>query len=475
MPDQSTAAEPKISPEEFASKIKAKYPAYANVSNAELTHRFIAKYPVYKERVDWGAAAPAGMTGATVSTGRVGPESAAGKFMSAAQPKLAAAAPAVGGTIGAVAGGLVAGPPGAVVGAAYGGGVGEAAREKQMGEKSSLGHQVGEAALQGGMEFVGGTVAPRVLGKIGSMAAKSIDADSKMAKLLGLKITKRGVNSKEAAEQITSLVNKEVKGYKDLGELQAKVTQVKEGYNQATDSLINTHSLTSRSIPWTNIVYRNGVNAIQEAEAFNRPTKAIDELVDMLDKKITTPHAAPKDLLDIRRTLLRETDPASGQAMWPAGTKQFRTMLYHDINREIKDALPAQAAREFSTNNSKVSRLIHAENAIKAKNAKLFTGQIKPEESAAAEFGSKVVGAAKHSLPAIGAYEGYRQHHSVTGAVAGAAIGYGASKAIGSTAARAAVARVAPKLAAAAKHSPQAARALQALTEVQSVNNRPDK
>jgi hypothetical protein len=38
---------------EFAEKIKAKYPAYKDIDNRELSEKFIAKYPVYKEQVSF--------------------------------------------------------------------------------------------------------------------------------------------------------------------------------------------------------------------------------------------------------------------------------------------------------------------------------------------------------------------------------------------------------------------------------------
>ncbi len=38
--------------DEFAAKIKAKYPAYQSLDNATLTQKFIAKYPVYASQID---------------------------------------------------------------------------------------------------------------------------------------------------------------------------------------------------------------------------------------------------------------------------------------------------------------------------------------------------------------------------------------------------------------------------------------
>src|SRR6185312_899910 len=46
--------------DDFAAKIKAKYPEYANVDNAVLAHRIVQKYPEYGSQVDLNArSAPA--------------------------------------------------------------------------------------------------------------------------------------------------------------------------------------------------------------------------------------------------------------------------------------------------------------------------------------------------------------------------------------------------------------------------------
>ena len=38
--------------DEFANKIKAKYPDYAEMNNQELTRKMLAKYPDYADQVD---------------------------------------------------------------------------------------------------------------------------------------------------------------------------------------------------------------------------------------------------------------------------------------------------------------------------------------------------------------------------------------------------------------------------------------
>lgn len=44
--------EHKLSVNEFAEKIKAKYPEYSRINNRELVTKILNKYPVYKENVD---------------------------------------------------------------------------------------------------------------------------------------------------------------------------------------------------------------------------------------------------------------------------------------------------------------------------------------------------------------------------------------------------------------------------------------
>lgn len=44
---------PKISPDDFAQKIKAKYPDYKDVDNTELINKIIQKYPEYKEQINF--------------------------------------------------------------------------------------------------------------------------------------------------------------------------------------------------------------------------------------------------------------------------------------------------------------------------------------------------------------------------------------------------------------------------------------
>src|SRR6266487_3293671 len=44
-------ADPLLTPTEFAQQIKAKYPDYASVPDAELAAKMLEKYPEYRDRV----------------------------------------------------------------------------------------------------------------------------------------------------------------------------------------------------------------------------------------------------------------------------------------------------------------------------------------------------------------------------------------------------------------------------------------
>jgi hypothetical protein len=54
----------KLTPDQFAEKIKAQYPAYANIDNSTLTQKMLAKYPQYADKVDMGGTAGAPTQGA---------------------------------------------------------------------------------------------------------------------------------------------------------------------------------------------------------------------------------------------------------------------------------------------------------------------------------------------------------------------------------------------------------------------------
>ncbi len=406
-------------------------------------------------------------TPSSVSTGRVAPESGAGKFMGAA---VHAASPILA-TVGAIGGLALAGPPGAMVGAAVGGGVGKAVETKAETGKVSAGQTYDAAVGQGLLEGAGGPLASKALGAAGRMAARGVD--SSMAKILGLRFAKNprlGRATVEQIEKIANVVNQHVGGAATLPKLAEKIGTVKEGLNQATEQIVQ-NTPGAKLVPFDSIVTDTAIKAQDVARATGREgyVKPIDELWHTLLNKLPS-NAVPKDILELRRSLLKEND-ASGQAIWPAGTKKFRLMLYHDLNDAIGKALPSIEASKFAANNAKVSKLIMAEDAVKERLAKRVTGQ-----EARKTMGEVAIGAAKAgALPALGAAEGYRESHSFEGAVIGGAVGYAASRALTSTGTRSlgiglkkAAAKALPYLSKAAQYSPAAARTLQAISDIRS-------
>jgi len=409
-------------------------------------------------------------TPSSVSTGKTGPESAAGKFMTSA---VHAASPVLA-TVGAVVGVAAAGPPGAMAGAAAGGGIGKAIQTHAESGKVSAGQTYDATVGQGLLEGVGGPLTSKALSSLGKVAAAGVD--SSMAKLLGLKFAKNprlGRATVEQIEKIANVVNTHVGGATTLPRLAAKIGAVKESFNQATENLIQ-NTPGAKVIPYDHIVTNTAIAAQDFARATGREgfVKPIDDTWQLLLKKLPS-NATPKEILEVRRSLLKETD-ATGQPLWPAGTKKFRAMLYGDLNHAIKSALPPRESAQFGVNNYNVSKLILAEDAIKERLAKRVTGQ-----EARKTFGEFAMGAAKAgALPALGAAEGFRETHSAAGAITGAAVGYGASRLAGSTGAaslgiltKRAIAKAAPYLSKAAQYSPAAARTLQTINAIRSQPN----
>jgi hypothetical protein len=130
---------PTMTTEQFASKIKAKYPQYQSIPDSELTQKVIAKHPVYQQQVFQ-----------TTQGGVTPTPSKAGKAFDTVAQGFVNNEAGIGATTGAVAGGAIAGPVGAAAGGAFGGAVGEAAREHATGEKPDS-TKVTKSALLGGL------------------------------------------------------------------------------------------------------------------------------------------------------------------------------------------------------------------------------------------------------------------------------------------------------------------------------------
>lgn len=148
--------------EQFAARIKAKYPAYQDVPDRELVERVLAKYPEYRDRVTLEE--PPGLL------------ERAGKWalhtIEEQGPVMGGAA--VGGTLGAPAG-----PVGVIVGGALGGATGKALqilsraafeREKAPQTPGEALGQINQAIASGALQEVGGALA----GKGAQAAAKGL-------------------------------------------------------------------------------------------------------------------------------------------------------------------------------------------------------------------------------------------------------------------------------------------------------------
>jgi hypothetical protein len=317
-----------------------------------------------------------------------------------------------------------------MVGAAIGGGMGG------LSQGQGIGHAYDQAMQQGLMEGAGGLML-----KGAKALAVSAGADRAMAKILGLKFAKNmrlGRNTVDQIENIGKVVNNHVKWAGSLDSLASKIGASKEVLNQETDRIVTEAGKIQKAVGVNLVPYEHTVNeaakrAKDAAVAFNRGgfVPSIESTANTLLAKLPK-MSSPDDVLAVRRLLLKEVDEKTGQRLWPEGTKQFRGWLYHDLNRNIKDALPTTAAKKFAENNFKVNKLILAEDAIEERLAKRATGQ-EGQRSLGAAFGALAKGSV---LPSAGAAYGYSRHHSPVEAAAGALVGYGATRAIESTAAK---------------------------------------
>lgn len=112
-----------MSPAEFAAKVKAKYPDYANIPDDELVAKVTAKYPEYKAQItlaEQPAKAPSMLDRAMQAKNLMFPLS---------NPEVIKAIAPAAGAIGGGIAGIPGGPPGIIGGSALGGAGGEAIRQ----------------------------------------------------------------------------------------------------------------------------------------------------------------------------------------------------------------------------------------------------------------------------------------------------------------------------------------------------------
>lgn len=140
----------KVTPQEFAKRLKEKYPQYANVEDDRLVQAVLSKYPEYRDHL-------IGVD--TVKTGTIsGPPKGIAAVKSKAYTGLDRAEnfvgenlPTIGGVLGGVVG-LAGGPAGAVTGATLGGAAGRAAGQLREFSKGKVQPSSKDAAIDIGIE-----------------------------------------------------------------------------------------------------------------------------------------------------------------------------------------------------------------------------------------------------------------------------------------------------------------------------------
>lgn len=216
------ADEPKLTSAEFAAKIKAKYPQYADVPDDELTQKVIAKHPEYGDRVDLTpvAKAPTGTERAMQQTmggppmfvdvpkgegaafeeaGKKGYQRGAGTGLamvgSTALPGAAEAVPGAAGVLGRMSLAAAGAIPGVVAGQ-------ENPTVESVG-KEAAGYGLAQPVAEGlgALGSKASDVASKSLSRILRLTAKSFDFGKEPAE----EVLKRGLASGSLKETATSI------------------------------------------------------------------------------------------------------------------------------------------------------------------------------------------------------------------------------------------------------------------------------
>lgn len=344
----------KMSLAQFGASVKKKYPAYASKSDEEIGQAMLKKYTQYAPRVETHLE--------TSERERHARQTPMARMFERGSEALVNQAPAIMSTVGGVAGSLL-GPWGAVGGAGIGGAAGESLKE--IAQEGAVTHPMrvaGQGALGAASEAGGqliGEFAPAIGAKLSEVS------NNMMTNLIGA--TKRGALGQKAsfkmATDIGKTVNDAINGGMTLKQIAGQIGTAKEALNQATERLLaNVPEHTTIGIQ--PILSKNATKAVEGTlnEGAQRNTmKLLNDFESQFPNQISA-----QDAITLRRSLLNESTPA-GERIWPAGTKSFRTALYHDLNSELEKSMDKEAGAEFRANNQKVSRLIKAESALDKK------------------------------------------------------------------------------------------------------------
>jgi hypothetical protein len=476
-----------LGPDEFAAKIKAAHPAYAEIPNTELSQKVLAKYPQYWQHVDpakfaeKGIWQPSSTAKPAESTGKVHEESEFGKNMTSA---VGAASPVLA-TAGGVAGGALGGPPGAVLGAAEGGAVGNAIAQHAEGTHSAA-EVFGAGATQGALEYLGGTVLPKALEKVGVQAAPRVF--KAINNYIGLKpadLPKWG-RTVEESDKIASTVLNEAGVKKTLPMQRDAIEAARALRNSQTEKIVA--SPAGRLVDLDAKLLDRAVEldkAVSLGEFPETTKNMIDaNLAEM--QKVAGEHGAtaggkmlPSQMHAMRKSIQQQIKDWNPETTNPR--QWFLQRIYHDLNDSIAQGLPTSEATAFRANNKIQTELIVAREAAKEK---ILAQELKPSPGiltrAARVTGGAMVGAGSGTLIASETGQN-KEHGAIVGGLIGAGLGsYGRHlagidvPASSEIAAQKAIAKAAPYLAKAAKYAgPNTPRAVQAV--IDSIRSRPSQ
>lgn len=368
---------PVVSPQEFAQKVKTKYPEYASVPDMQLVQKVLTKHPEYGSNIkgfasskkgDWkifGQAPPAPKTTTDKVAETIGKHS-----------------PDIGGAIGGLAGGLMGGIPGAVGGAVAGGEFGESLRAKTMGGEAK---PLKEGAIQGAYELGGGLV-----GKGIGKAAKLLGVDEAIMKfaLKSGEDVDRGLNPAAAIKkaQVQDLVTKNL--YQKVGDQVGILSK-------RADAIMNQAMPTANTIkPFA--VIKGVLDKYKMAAAKTADPEiksALESMVDSVEKEFApkpTAHQVASSVLSggqtgqaaqisktmnieeanaLKKTWGESVDWAKKpsedklQAVYKA-EQEARRDIYQSLNKSIKDAMGADGDAWHSVNHD-IFNLVEAKSLLK--------------------------------------------------------------------------------------------------------------
>lgn len=375
--------------------------------------------------------------------------------------KAGEALPMVGATVGAFAGG----PVGAGLGAAAGTAAQQGIDIGKVDPKAAAVSGVENAAL----EYVGGKLAPKILGKIASKAGPRVAEI--VNNYLGLskgslpKFGRTVQNAREIAETVLDKV-----GIKPNLEAQkAAIETTRAAYDDATKKLVQAPG--SKLADVHSALYDRAVKLLDQSEKEGVPAEQVNAIDKNLESllKASKPGGMmnPGEMHAMRKEIQGQITDWNPQTL--NIRQRFLQGAYHDLNDSIARSLPPKEAREFLANNRIQSKLITARTAADATLLKQSL-KTKPGLATAATrmAGRAAVGGA------VGGAAGSEFGHGKEGAVIGA-IGGAVSGKVGEISLPAAdvkatqiLGKAAAKMAKVSKATPQVVRTLNAIQAVQS-------